>query len=137
MRPWPGSTHSKRRPSNFSIERVCSPTNTSDAAEGRQRLALGRPREMIAREEILVAVEQRHVAARVAGHGDDAEFPVERDFRLAFDDALDAAPLRSVRRVHDALAAERAANFAWSAMSSECVRNIRRTPPKASMRLTS
>ena len=56
----------------FHRARLFRPRIPADAAEGRKGLTDGRPGEVIAREEILVAVEQNHVAARMARRGDDS-----------------------------------------------------------------
>lgn len=57
---------------------------------------------MIAREKKPVLIEQDHVAARVAGHGDNDQLVIESHLFLTFDDALNPETGRAIRRVHDA-----------------------------------
>src|SRR5580658_5018381 len=91
--------------------------------EARHRLGLLRPRipgdaprraeravvlspEVVAREEELLLVEERHAPARVTRQGNRDEIAREADVGLSFEDALDAEASRAVIRVHDALAPE-------------------------------
>ena len=61
---------------------------------------------MIAREEELIFVEQDHVPARVAGHGDDNQIIIEMHCVFAFDDAFDTVTRRAVCGVHDTRGSE-------------------------------
>src|SRR5215213_10244360 len=55
---------------------------------------------MVAREEKLVLVEQHHMAARVAGDGDNPEFIVKTHLAFALYDVFYAAPSSAVSGVH-------------------------------------
>lgn len=85
---------------------MIGPGIPADVAEGGQRVALGRPGEVVAGEENFVAIEKDLMAAGVAWRGDDYELIVEADFIFAGDDVLDAEVRGSVARVHDARAME-------------------------------
>src|SRR5205814_616656 len=86
--------------------RLRGPRVPARASERGQRLARRRPSEVIAREEILVFVEQHGVAARVPRRRDDDEVSVEAHGVSALNYVLDAVARGVVVRVHDAASAE-------------------------------
>src|SRR5437763_11448469 len=86
--------------------RLRGPRVPAGASERGQRLARRRPSEVIAREEILVFVEQHGVAARVPRRRDDDEVSVEAHGVSALNYVLDAVARGVVVRVHDAASAE-------------------------------
>ena len=64
--------------------------------------ALGRPREVIAGEERLLAIQQHLMAARMARRRNTQQIGSERDRLLALGHVLDPEPRRSIVPMHDA-----------------------------------
>jgi len=82
------------------------------AAKGVQLIEMGRPSEMIAAEEKLLAVEQNGVASGVAGNGNDQEIGSEFYRICAGELNFDGLSFRSnVIAVENAIAAEMVAEF--------------------------
>src|SRR5215510_10323127 len=75
-------------------------------AKRRQRSLLRRPRQVVAGEKKFLPIEQRLMAARVAGRWDDEKVVIQSRLFLTFDNALYPKPNRAVRRMHYPLAAE-------------------------------
>ena len=90
----------------FHRTRLRFPRIPADAPKSRQHVPIGRPRQMIAGEEILISIKQDHVSAGVTGNWNRHQIMIESDRIVAAYHVLDPKSSSAIIGVHHALAAK-------------------------------
>src|SRR4051812_41028529 len=76
--------------------RLLSPRVPASAAKRDQRIPIRRPRQMVAGKKKFVAIEQNHVATRVAGNGNRQQITINFKWLRTTNYGLDTVPVRPI-----------------------------------------